>query len=180
MKPHYPESADVVNYASNIIKRAKPMILRLYDLIVDAVIIVSVLLMLVVLLFSFFDVLEITTHLGLHLHPLSTDEAKFRSLVVNVLDIFIVIELFGTFTDYARTRHIRLSPLLDVTIVFTLREILVKLYANDFAINDMIGLCIVVVILVIARSLSVKFSPMNKHSGSEDRLVGKSPENRNE
>ena len=173
MKHEHHEPADAVNLASDAIQRAKPLILRLYDLIVDAVVIGSVLLMLVALLFSFFDVLDITAHIVAHMHPLNTDEATFRSLVANVLDIFIVVELFATFTGYARTRHIKLSPLLDVTIVFALREILIKLYANAFAIEDVIGLCLVVIILVMARSLSANFSPLKKRGGSGDKPEAK-------
>lgn len=163
------ESKDAVNYASDTINRVKPLTLRLYDLIVDVIIIGSVLLMLIALLFSFFDVLDITAHIGLHLHPFTTDESTFRSLVENVLDIFIVIELFSTFTGYARTRHIKISPLLDVTIVFALREVLIKLYANAVDIKELIGLSIIVIILVMARSLSVKFSPSTSLDSSEKK-----------
>lgn len=168
MTGHHAESKDAVNHASDTINRVKPLILRLYDLIVDSIIIGSVLLMLVALLFSFFDVLDITAHIGLHLHPLTTDESTFRSLVENVLDIFIVIELFSTFTGYARTRHIKISPLLDVTIVFALREVLIKLYANAVDIRELIGLCIIVIILVMARSLAVKFTPSKSTRASQD------------
>lgn len=162
------ETRDAVHDASNAIRRIKPLILRLYDLIVDGIIIGSVLLMLVALLFSFFDVLDVTAHIAVHLHSLASNEETFRSLVANVLDIFIIVELFATFTGYARTRHIKLSPLLDVTIVFALREILIKLYANAFAVRDLVGLCLVVIILVMARSLSVNFSPLKWRGASGD------------
>jgi uncharacterized membrane protein (DUF373 family) len=164
-----------VDHASRLINQAMPVVLRVYDRFVDVIIMGSVLLMLIALLFSFFDVLEITSRIAIHLSPLSVDEKPFRDLVVNVLDIFVVIELFSTFTGYARTRHIKLSPLLDVTIVFALREILVKLYANTFAINDLIGLCVIVIILVMARSLSVHFSPLNRHGPAKGES-GKKPE----
>ena len=169
MKHEHAKTRDAVNYASDAVKRTKPLILRLYDLIVDSIIIGSVLLMLVALLFSFFDVLDVTAHIATRLHSLTANEDAFRSLVSNVLDIFIIIELFSTFTGYARTRHIKLSPLLDVTIVFALREILIKLYADSFAIKDLIGLCLVVIILVMARSMSVNFSPLKRRGVSEEK-----------
>lgn len=176
MKHEHHESRDAVNDASDAIRRIKPLILRLYDLIVDSIIIGSVLLMLVALLFSFFDVLDVTAHIAVHMRPLNTDEETFRSLVSNVLDIFIIIELFATFTGYARTRHIKLSPLLDVTIVFALREILIKLYADSFAVRDLIGLCLVVIILVMARSLSVNFSPLKRRGTAGNSPDGKAAE----
>jgi len=75
-----------------------------------------------------------------------------------VLDVVILIELFNTFMEYARTRHIRLSNLLDVSIVFALREILIKLYAQVFSSVDLLALCVVVIVLVVARSITSDFS----------------------
>ena len=176
MKHEHPEPRDAVNYASDAVKRAKPLILRLYDLIVDGIIIGSVLLMLVALLFSFFDVVDITAHIAAHLHPLTTDEETFRSLVTNVLDIFIVIELFSTFTGYARTRHIKLSPLLDVTIVFALREMRRKIYANEVDRKDRSGRGRGVIIRVRDRSMGVNFSHLKRHGASEEKPDDKAGE----
>jgi uncharacterized membrane protein (DUF373 family) len=81
-----------------------------------------------------------------------------RLLVDRVLDVVILIELFNTFMEYARTRHIRLSNLLDVSIVFALREILIKLYAQVFSSIDLLALCVVVIVLVVARSITSDFS----------------------
>ncbi|MEE3501422.1 hypothetical protein [Acidiphilium acidophilum] len=50
-------------------------------------------------------------------------------------------------------------PWLDVTIVFSLREILIKLYAQKFSSRDLVALCILVIVLVIARSITIKVSP---------------------
>jgi uncharacterized membrane protein (DUF373 family) len=60
--------------------------------------------------------------------------------------------------EYARTRHIRLSNILDVTIVFALREILIKLYAQNFSSTDLLALCVVVIVLVLARGITTSFS----------------------
>jgi uncharacterized membrane protein (DUF373 family) len=59
--------------------------------------------------------------------------------------------------EYARTRRIRISNLVDVTIVFALREILIKLYAQVFSSSDLLALCVVVIVLVIARSVITTF-----------------------
>jgi uncharacterized membrane protein (DUF373 family) len=75
-------------------------------------------------------------------------------LVERVLDVVILIELFNTFMEYARTRHIRLSNLLDVTIVFALRETLIQLYAQVFSAADLLTLCVLVIVLVIARRVA--------------------------
>jgi uncharacterized membrane protein (DUF373 family) len=75
-----------------------------------------------------------------------------------VLDVIILIELFNTFMEYARTRHIRITNILDVTIVFALREILIKLYAQVFSSVDLLALCVVVSVLVIARGITTGFA----------------------
>jgi uncharacterized membrane protein (DUF373 family) len=54
---------------------------------------------------------------------------------------------------------VRLTQLLDVTVVFALRELLVKLYANSFGTEKLIGLCVIVILLVLARSLTGRVSP---------------------
>jgi uncharacterized membrane protein (DUF373 family) len=85
---------------------------------------------------------------------MSPDEVALRELVARVLDVVILIELFNTFMEYARTRHIRISNILDVTIVFALREILIKLYAQVFSSVDLLALCVVVIVLVLARAIT--------------------------
>lgn len=141
-------------------------ILKLYDRAVDVVMIGLVLLMLVALVFAFADVLTNMIHLIPGLRAGGLEEQAFRELVGNVLDVFIVVELFSTFTGYIRTRHVRLSTLLDVTIVFALREMLVKLYAASFATEQLIGLCLIVILLVLARSITGRFPP-RRSAGAE-------------
>ena len=148
-------------------KKASPLkawILSLYDKAVDIIMIGLVLLMLVVLIFAFYDVLINLIHLIPGLRTSNVDEPEFRELVGNVLDVFVVVELFNTFINYLRTGHVRLSTLLDVTVVFSLRELLVKLYAAEFPNDQLIGLCIVVILLVIARSITGRLPPKTKEA----------------
>jgi uncharacterized membrane protein (DUF373 family) len=137
----------------------KEFVLGIYDIVIDVVIIGLIFLMLIALLFSFANVVTSTYRMIPFLKPSAFEQSDFRVLVENVLDVFIVIELFGTFAGYLRTRHVRLSGLLDVTVVFTLREILVKLYGQKFSAEDMIGLCMIALVMVIARSIAGRFPP---------------------
>lgn len=139
--------------------RVKGLVLAGYTLVVDGVIVCLIFLMLIVLLFSVVEVVTATWHMVPELKPASFEEHDFRLLVENVLDVFIVIELFSTFVEYVRSRRVRISGLLDVAVVFALREILVKLYAQRFAVADLIGLCVIALILVIARSITGHFPP---------------------
>lgn len=137
----------------------KDLILRLYARAIDVIVIGLVLVMLAVMAFAFFDVARNVWDLVPVLKANSVNAEDFKDLIVNVLDVFVLIELFGTFTGYVKTHHVRLTQLLDVTVVFTLRELLVKLYANALSPGQMIGLCVVVLLLVLARSLTAAFSP---------------------
>ena len=78
---------------------------------------------------------------------------------MNVLSAFVLIELFNTFTGYVKTRNVHLTQLLDVTVVFALRELLVKIYANALSSGQLIALCVTVILLVIARSLTGRLPP---------------------
>lgn len=137
--------------------RTKGFALRAYDLVVDSVIIGLILLMLVVLVIAFVAVVMSTARMFQFVMPSEVEANEFRLLVEAVLEVFIIIELFDTFVEYVRTRHVKLSILLDVTVVFILREILVKLYAQKFAIQDLIGLCVLALLMVIARSITARF-----------------------
>lgn len=139
----------------------RSLIFHAYDLAVDVVIIGVIPLMLVALIFTFVEAFVSTINLIPLIRPADLDEIDLRVLIERILDVVILIELFNTFMDYARTRRIRLSTLLDVTIVFSLREILIKLYAQTFSAGDLISLCVVVIVLVIARSVTMRFSPAN-------------------
>lgn len=137
----------------------RDLILRIYDWAIDSIVIGLVLVMIAVMTFAFFDVARNVWHLVPVLTANMINAEAFKNLIVNVLDVFVLIEVFGTFTVYVKTHHVRLTQLLDVTVVFTLRELLVKLYASALSPGQMIGLCVVVILLVLARSLTGLVSP---------------------
>lgn len=137
----------------------KRTIFRLYDRTIDSVIVGLVFIMLVLLLLAFLDVLlDIRTML---LDALSHrgGEVEFRTLVGDVLDVFVVVELFNTFMTYVRTRRVRMSTLLDLTIVFALRELLIKLYDQNMSTTVLMTLSAVILVLVICRTLTSRLSP---------------------
>jgi uncharacterized membrane protein (DUF373 family) len=142
------------------------VVFRVYDRAVELVILGVIPLMLAALAFAFFSAVASTAYMVPFIHTNSAvpDAAGLRELVARVLDVVILIELFNTFMEYARTRHIRLSNLLDVTIFFALREILIKLYAQVFASGDLLALCVVVIVLVVARSIASSFANDTRRS----------------
>jgi uncharacterized membrane protein (DUF373 family) len=133
-------------------------VFRIYDHAVEFIILGIIPLMLVALVFAFTEALIATFGMLPLIHGAARDPEALRNLVERVLDVVILVELFNTFMEYARTRRIRLSNLLDVTIVFALREILIQLYAQVFSPEDLLTLCVLVIVLVVARSIAAGFS----------------------
>ncbi len=140
----------------------KHWIFTLYDRALDVIVIGLVFVMLVLLVLSFADVLFNLKAMIVTLVT-ATDtggETEFHALIGNVLDVFVVMELFNTFMGYVRTRHVRLSALLDVTIVFALREMLIKLYDKQAPLEMLVGLAGIILVLVVARTLTARYSPV--------------------
>jgi uncharacterized membrane protein (DUF373 family) len=134
------------------------LIFRLYDRAIEMIILGVIPLMLIALGFAFLQAVIGTLAMFPLAGQAAGDETILRGLVERVLEVIILIELFNTFMEYARTRHIRLSNLLDVTIVFALRELLIQLYAQVISAPDLLTLCVLVIVLVIARSIAARFT----------------------
>ena len=137
----------------------KYMIMRVYDSVVDVVVIGLVLIMLVTLGFAFFDVAAGLFRLLPTIKTTELDATEFRDLVSSVLDVFVIIELFSTFVQYVKVRRVRLSMLIDVTAVFVLRDMLVTLYGQTFETSHLMVLALLLIVLVIARSITGFFPP---------------------
>lgn len=135
---------------------------RIYESAVDVIVNGLILTMLVTLGFAFFDVLMSLIDLVPILPQAKLEDAEFRSLVTSVLDIFVIIELFSTFIGYVRARRVRLSMLIDVTAVFILRDLIIKLYAHKSTAQDLLVLGALLVIVVIARTMTTVFTTRMK------------------
>ncbi len=86
-------------------------------------------------------------------------EGGFRQIVVNVLTLFIVIELFKTFADYAKHERIKLTYITDATILIVMREITVGLYSQSFGPQMLFSLSVLMLVLGLLRLLAVRYSP---------------------
>ena len=137
----------------------KQMIQRSYDVTLDVIVYGLILLMLATLIFAFVDVLADIVHLFPSLTKIKLDDAEFRDLVVSVLDVFVVIELFSIFINYVNTHHIRLSLLIDVTAVFILREMIIKIYGKHVSTEELLVLAVLLVVMVVARSITGRLPP---------------------
>ncbi len=89
-----------------------------------------------------------------------------QHLVSDVLSVFILIELFRSFSDYLEFHRIRLQVLAEVGFVFVLREIFVGLYAQKLNWPDMLALGALLAVLAGTRAAATYFPPRPPGDGS--------------
>ncbi len=82
-----------------------------------------------------------------------------RELVIDVLSVFVLIELFRTFTDYLEFHRVRLRVLAEVGIAFILREVFIGLYDHSMDWTVILALAVLLAVLVTARIAAVQFQP---------------------
>ena len=84
-----------------------------------------------------------------------------QTLVTDVLSVFVLIELFHTFTDYLEFHRIRLRVLAEVGISFVLRDIFIGLYNNNMNWTEILALSALLAVLVTARIAAVQFQSLD-------------------
>jgi uncharacterized membrane protein (DUF373 family) len=85
-----------------------------------------------------------------------------RQLVIDVLSVFVLIELFRTFTDYLEFRRVRLRVLAEVGVAFVLREIFIGLYDHSLNWTEILAFSVLLAVLVTARIAAVQFQANEK------------------
>jgi len=85
-----------------------------------------------------------------------------RELVIDVLSVFVLIELFRTFTDFLEFHRVRLRVLSEVGIAFVLREVFIGLYDHQINGADILALTALLAVLITARIAAVYFQPRSK------------------
>ncbi len=141
------------------IEGPKGKIVQYYGLAIDIIIMILILVMLVTLFVALGSVI---VELYQALTNLRHDMA-IQTLVTSILSVFVLIELFRSFTDYLEYHRIPLRIVAEVAIVFILRDIFIGLYNHQLAWQDIIALAILVAVLVGARLVAIKYSPANSN-----------------
>ena len=105
---------------------------------------------------------------GIPTHTLSHGliDSVARDLVIDVLSVFVLIELFRTFTDYLEFHRIRLRVLAEVGIAFVLREIFIGLYNHNIEWPEILALTALLAVLFAGRITSAIFNVR----GAEDSI----------
>ena len=84
----------------------------------------------------------------------------FARVVADILTFLVIIELFKGFIEYFQNNRFRLHSMIDPSIVFVVRELIVNLYKNgNLSWSALIGFGCLILSLGIVRTLAVCFSP---------------------
>ncbi len=137
------------------IQGPKGSVMRIYGKIIDVIVIFLILVMLVTLFVAFVGVLQ---ELYLALSNLK-HEVAMQTLVSSILSVFVLIELFRSFTDYLEFHRIRLRVIAEVAIVFILRDVFIGLYNHQLQWQDVMALGFLLAVLVIARVAAILYPP---------------------
>ena len=141
--------------------------LTFYGRALDAIVTVLIFVMLLTLLGALvglsLDFASAATALrtGVTTHSLANGvvDAIDRELVIDVLSVFVLIELFRTFTDYLEYHRVRLRVLAEVGIAFILREVFIGLYDHRIGSLEILALAVLLAVLVAARIADIQFPP---------------------
>lgn len=86
----------------------------------------------------------------------------FSFTVTNLLTFFIILELFKSLVEYFREHRLRLTFIVDATLVFILREVMISLYQHQSPPLLIMALAYLALVLGALRTLAIIYSPMER------------------
>jgi len=79
----------------------------------------------------------------------------YQKIIFNVLTLFILIELSRSLVEYFNTNRLRLTFIVDATIVFVLRELMIQLFEHKILPDQIMALSALLFVLGAIRIGSV-------------------------
>ena len=86
----------------------------------------------------------------------------FGFTVTNLLTFFVILELFKSLVEYFREHRLKLTFIVDATLVFILREVMIGLYQHQSSPLQIAALALLALVLGAGRTLAIIYSPMEK------------------
>lgn len=86
----------------------------------------------------------------------------FGFIVTHLLTFFIILELFKSLVDYFREHRLKLTFIVDATLVFLLREVMIGLYHHQSSPLQICALAFLALVLGGLRTLAIVYSPMER------------------
>ena len=88
---------------------------------------------------------------------------NYVSIVSDVLTLFILIELSRSLADYFTAHRLRLTFIVDATLVFLMRDIMIGLFENKLENQDLYALAAMLLALTVLRIGSVVVFQRERH-----------------
>jgi uncharacterized membrane protein (DUF373 family) len=86
----------------------------------------------------------------------------FGFIVTRLLTFFIILELFKSLVEYFREHRLKLTFIVDATLVFILREVMIGLYQHQNSPLQICALALLASVLGGLRTLAIIYSPMER------------------
>jgi uncharacterized membrane protein (DUF373 family) len=90
----------------------------------------------------------------------------FSMAVTDILTFLVIIELFKGFVEYFQSKRFKLHSMLDPSILFVIREMIVSLYKDRIEWTTILSFAALILALAVSRTLAVKYSPDYGHEGT--------------
>lgn len=87
---------------------------------------------------------------------------NFYSAIILMLEFIVIMEVVKMISDFIRKETLRLRYVLDIFIIFLIREVIILSANKNKDYFDIVFLLFVIFIFFIFRILSIKFSPFGK------------------
>ena len=126
--------------------------LSFYNKFVNLLVILTVPIIILTLITAIFIILYDLRLFTAHIvegHLKLEHEQAFKLLIKNILNFFVLIELFRVFLDVIEYKRIRKRQMLEAGIVFVVREIVIAMFEHRFTYTDLIGYAVLLVALGI-------------------------------
>ncbi|WP_240761810.1 phosphate-starvation-inducible PsiE family protein [Nitrosococcus wardiae] len=79
----------------------------------------------------------------------------YLHIISEVLTLFILIELSRSLVEYFNTHRLRMTFIVDAGIVFVLREVMIKLFEESLAVDEVYAMSVLLFVLGALRIGSV-------------------------
>jgi uncharacterized membrane protein (DUF373 family) len=100
----------------------------------------------------------------------------FQQIISSILTLFILIELSRSLVEYFDTRRFRITFIVDATIVFVLREVMIGLFEHRIAATDLYAMSALLLVVTVLRIGSmVMFQRERKMFEKVDTAAGRAP-----
>ena len=92
---------------------------------------------------------------------------NFYSAIILMLEFIVIMEVVKMISDFIRKETLRLRYVLDIFIIFLIREVIILSANKNKDYFDIVFLLFVIFIFFIFRILAIKFSPFGKEENKK-------------